>query len=73
MENVIEVFSNPIVIVVICVAFGFPILVGILKAIQKKVTKKKGKNNANAQHVRDAVKKYEEKNGTGETDTEENE
>lgn len=36
MDNVLSVFSNPIVIVIICVAFGFPILAGIVKLIQKK-------------------------------------
>ena len=41
MDNVLSVFSNPIVIVIICVAFGFPILAGIVKLIQKKFFPKK--------------------------------
>ena len=36
MDNVLSVFSNPIVIVIICVAFGFPILAGIVKLIQRQ-------------------------------------
>lgn len=56
------VFSNPVVIVVICVAFGFPILGAILKFVRKKFFKKETKGSRNAQHVRDAVKKYNEKN-----------
>lgn len=62
MENVWAVFSNPIVIVAICVAFGLPILAGFLKFIRGKFFQKKTKGNMNAQHVRDAVKKYDEKN-----------
>ena len=63
MENVVSVFSNPIVIVVICVAFGVPILGWIVKKIQKKFFPKNNRQSrANAQHVRDAVKKYDEKN-----------
>ena len=61
MDNVLSVFSNPIVIVIICVAFGFPILAGIVKLIQKKFFPKNTRQaRANAQHVRDAVKKYDE-------------
>ena len=62
MDNVLSVFSNPIVIVIICVAFGFPILAGIVKLIQKKFFPKNTRQSrANAQHVLDAVKKYDEK------------
>ena len=62
MDNVLSVFSNTIVIVIICVAFGFPILAGIVKLIQKKFFPKNTRQaRANAQHVRDAVKKYDEK------------
>ncbi len=64
MDNVIAVFSNPIVIVVICVAFGFPILMAILRMIRKKLMEKEAakQNSKSAQHVRDAVRKYDAKN-----------
>jgi fumarate reductase subunit C len=62
VDNILDLFSNPIVIVVICVAFAFPLLGGVTRILRKKLDKMKGKDNANAQHVRDVVKKYDSKN-----------
>ncbi|MDD5952315.1 MAG: hypothetical protein PUC32_01475 [Oscillospiraceae bacterium] len=62
MDNVIAVFSNPVVIVVICVAFGSWILGFIWRLIKRKFLNKKPKGHMSAEYVRDAVKKYDDKN-----------
>lgn len=61
--DVWQIFTNPLVIVVLCVAFALPILLKILKKIQKKYfSNGSTRRNAEAQHVRDVVKKYDKKN-----------
>lgn len=57
----LTILSNPWVIVLICVAFGFPLVTWAFRFIKKKFVKpKKKKGYADAQHVRDVVKKFDE-------------
>ena len=59
----LAILSNPWVIVLICVAFGFPLVTWAFRLFKKKfITPKKKKGNMDAQHVRDVVKKFDEKN-----------
>ena len=55
--------ENPWLIVILCVALGFPIITAIWKAIKKKagVQTYKDRGNKNAMHVRDMVEKYDKK------------
>ena len=56
--------QNPWLIVLMCIALGFPIITAIWKAIKKKMGVKtyKDRDNKSATHVRDAVQKYDKKN-----------
>ena len=54
--------QNPVLIVLMAIALGFPIIMAIWRAIKKKMGVKTYKDgNQNANHVRDAVEKYDKK------------
>ena len=56
--------QNPILIVLMAIALGFPIIMAIWKAIKKRmgVQTYKDRDNKSANHVRDVVQKYDKKN-----------
>ncbi len=56
--------QNPWLIVILCIALGFPIITAIWRAIKKRmgVRTYKDRNDRSANHVRDVVDKYNKKN-----------